>query len=290
MSEPDFSKIEESLLKQELLEKELYNWNDMKEFWQISRNAIKEFKSLYETMGPKEFMESASRAILKDSMCCQPYLLFKLLSDDKIQEEYQEAIFDFNRQFLSSYVKNSNENNHGHIIEFFLRSLDETISREFIDAIRLDPDSVLFTEKYIKTYGSSLKDYDWAKFEDNTQELINEAIVKAEESVLSGDMYNARKMYQNIVGLDENNVDAFFKLLLCEYLSYSTCKSILNKYLVFKDTKEYKFIEYIENECSGWLNFSENRNKKKTAVSNYIKDNNITNKIIINLLGKIEMK
>lgn len=293
MSKPDFDRIQQAILEDEHNEKQIYNWDKFRKFWQINRKAFSELKSLYETMGPKNFMNTSSKALLKEKLICNPYQLFKLLPTDDLMNEYENAIAEFNREFLATYIKDSDESTHGPIIEYFIKSLNDNISVEFIDSIKLDPESVLFSEEYIKKYGSSLKDNDWRKLDDDIKELTNEANQLAEQSISNDDCFNAQKMYENIVRLDNTNTDALFKMFLCEFSRYRSFDHLIKEYPKIKETNEYKLIKIIQDstDISFDMNtITNNRNERKTAISEYIKDNNVTDPVILKLLKKIEEK
>ena len=305
MSTVDFDGLQQKILEKEAKDKKALNWAFYKEMWSLKRNALKELKSLYEKLGGEQFMKLASVAILTDQSYCVPDGLYNLLPNteklSKLAQEFEDEIASVNKKYLSKFCLTVEPQEHIHIIEFLVESIgNENVSKEFVDAVRLNPDSTLFSKENIEAYGQSIKDGDWTNKDNKTvSELRDEAIQMADEYANNKKYYDATKMYDNAIELVENDdtllCDLIFKMILCHMIesgyrvTYDLEKYSV-EYPVFKVSKEYTYLDSIKDVTE--LTFDRELKKNKLirftdATNNYFNGlihGHVTDPLITNLL------
>ena len=308
MSEINFDEIQQKILDKETEDKKRgSNWIYYKDEWSIKRKAFAELKSLYEKLGGDQFMKLASSTILFDSAFCDPYPLFGLLPEsdniDELVNQYEEELAEVNKKFLSKFIVNADSSVHSYIIEYLVGSIGtETISKEFIDALRLNPDSTLFSKENIEAYGESLKDGDWTKEleQDSNDKLIREALEMANDYAIKENYYDAKRMYENAIEMIQNNdlllIDTIFKKLLCVFvtssmLDYEITK-LSDKYPIFKESKQYAYLQIVKKVVE--ITFDRDlkiqyETEFNEATDKYL-DNNVVDPITNTLFLKIKDK
>lgn len=219
---PNFDEIKKELDKKELDEKDKMSWLKQKDKWLLRRNTFSELKSLHEKLGTEQLMTLASSAILSDTGTCNPDHLFVILKNETLEEQYDLEIANLNRKFLSKAISSCDSDS---IIKYFIYAIEHGfISKEFIDSIRLNPNSTLFSKEYIEEYAKSFK-----KNEKINDELITEAIMLGDAAVQHKIfdkypkihyLYEAVKFYRNAIEMIDDNDsilrnNVILKLLLC---------------------------------------------------------------------------
>lgn len=294
--DPDFGKLEEKLIEFEKLNKAFSDkWSCYIEEWNIKRKALHEIKLLYEKLGPKQFMELAETHIQNDILPVNLNYFFGLLDEkDKelnLEKEYYDEVKNLNRNFMAKVMGIAVDNQlTGKVIDFIVYSIGKgNISKEFIDSIRLDPNSTLFTEEYVKNYGQSLKDGGWQKNDYDIKGLVSEANERAEKHINDGKYHDATYPYINMIELKlfNDHKDILFKILLCDFLDHS---SFLHKYHLEKHKEFFpNFIDSNQHKCiqnlfkSNGLHFNERNKLKNETVNKYLLENDtddITRKLL----------
>lgn len=312
MSEINFDAILQKILEKETEDKKRGgDWQYYKDEWSIKRKAFAELKSLYEKLGGEQFMKLASSTILVDSALCDPCPLFELLPESNAEElanKYQEELAELNRKFLSKVIDKIDPLLNGYIIGYLIQSISyENISKEFIDALRLNPDSTLFSKENIEAYGNSLKDGDWTKINEDDdltdEKLLNEAIEMANNYVLNKNSYDARRMYVNAIDMIQNNdsllIDTIFKCILCQFpnpsMLYYEINKLAEKYPIFKESKQYAYLQIAKNVTE--ITFDREltiqyKTEFTVATNKYFEDNNdidsITNTLLLEIKNKYQ--
>ena len=153
MSEPNFDEIQKELAVKEENEK---NKNRNKDKCLIRNITFTELKSLHEKLGTKQLMTLASSEILSDTGSCNPDHLFVILKDEKLEEQYDLEIANVNRKFLSKVFNECNPTDTMKYMKYIIYGVEHGfISKEFIEAIKLNPDSSLFSKEYIEEYAKN---------------------------------------------------------------------------------------------------------------------------------------
>ena len=301
MSSADFDQLQQKILEKEAKDKKALNWIFYKEMWSIKRNALKELKSLYEKLGGEQFMKLASVAILTDQSYCIPDQLYNLLPNteklSKLAQEFEDEIASVNKKYLSKFCLAVEPKDHIHIIEFLVESIgNENVSKEFIDAVRLNPDSTLFSKENIEAYGESIKDGDWTKDNKTMAELRDEAIQMANEYAANKKYYDSAKMYGNAIEMVENDdallCNLIFKMILSHmvesgYMVTYDLERYSVEYPVFLVSKEYAYLDSIKdiNDITFDRELkNQNLIRFTDATNKYFNNNDVTDPIITNLL------
>ena len=288
----DFNTLQQKIKEKENEEKENCYWQFHVNKWIFRQKAFAEIRSLFTQLGGDQFIKLASDSILTDPSECCPSELFQLLEDaDKLGglgDEYLEEIAEINRKYLSKIFKNPD--NIEQTVEYIIDSIaDETISTSIIDAIRLHPDSTLFSKENVEKYRESLKDHDWLKTDDSAirNTFINEAIEFGNNYILEKNYTCANKMYRTALAIIENDdkliINMLFRQFLCDCIvtSYRLKISLIQfskEYPIFAETKECEYIKSITNFVN--INFKRELEEQSKAnitelTDKYLEENEV---------------
>jgi hypothetical protein len=301
LTDSDFVKIQQEFDEDE----NMYKWtlydSEYINYCIFKTKALSELKLLYEKFGEKQLFDLASSAIQFDSGACHLNALFKELPDETLENEYNLELAELNRKFLSkALAKHDPILPPINTIKYLAVAIaNDEISREFIDAVRLHPDSTLFSKEYIETYAESLKNGSWYTNTKPDSEIIQEGINKADEFVLEKKKtYDAIKLYERVIEMISlDQVDALsrihniiLKIILCHIVNKSTfdtdydLKRFANdeKYN-FKESKQYTYLCIANSELNiNTVNDITLRDEFLTKTKEYI--DNESDPIIIHLL------
>lgn len=241
----------------------------------LRRKALAELKSLYVQLGQKQFMTLAGSAILSDPYECLLDGLLGKLENDTLGNQYINELSEFNKKFLSKALTNYDPVllDPVSLIKFLAESIgNDNISKGLVDAIRLHPDSTLFSKEYIESFGNSIKDNDWSKDDRTIEDIIQEGIKMADSFVMSNDYFEAPRMYENVMDIIlekaiDNTLlicDVIFKSILCYAIKddsfrvgYNLDKIINENYPKFKESKQYAYLCIVRTAAKAKDNFFE---------------------------------
>lgn len=246
-----FDKIQEIIEIKNYQEMEKYKWSNYISIWNLRQKAFNEIKLLYNNLG-NDFFRLASEVILSDSCECY-YHNLQITNLNSLKN---------NRELLSDYFLDPNINIY-EAIEFIIESIaTNNISKEFIDSIRLHPDSPLFSEKFIKSYSKQTDDSKWFDNElsiDDYQKKADLIVTEIIEKELTMPFYNVPTLYHNFISIipdfrKDILFATLFKILL--FYIYTNCdqirlyeKDIIDEYPEFEFSKECHLIFMINDVC-----------------------------------------
>ncbi|AYV77279.1 MAG: hypothetical protein Barrevirus27_6 [Barrevirus sp.] len=297
ITDDDFLQLQQEFEQIELIEKSIYSWVNQKDKWFLKKKALTELKTLYEKLGLNQFMELASSAILVDPGSCSPVPLLELVDDQSLYDQYQIERQELNRKFLSKiFLGNQvNQVKPTHIMKYLAEAIGfSEISKEFVDNIKLNPNSSLFSKEYVEQYGASLTDNKdgWATCHITNEDMIKEAITIGNTFWSEYNSYDARKVYENALELITDNSinqipDLILRIILCQLVTKSafnvkySVDSYSEKYPTFKDSKQYAYLQIVnkalaEYECSIHPDYDEfveatKRYREDTTVDPFIR-------------------
>lgn len=273
-----FDKIQEIIEIKKYQEMEKYKWSNYISIWNLRQKAFNEIKLLYNNLG-NEFFRLASEVILSDSCECY-YHNLQITNLNSLKN---------NRELLSDYFLDPNINIY-EAIEFIIESIaTNNISKEFIDSIRLHPDSPLFSEKFIKSYSKQTDDSKWFDNElsiDDYQKKADLIVTEIIEKGLAMPFYNIPTLYHNFISIipdfrKDILFATLFKILL--FYIYTNCdqiilyeKDIIDEYPEFEFSKEHHLIFMINDVCD--FTFDTDAIKKKNVslqnnIDEYMQNN-----------------
>ena len=258
LTDSDFAEIQQKFDEDEKKSK----WkSNIITYYTLQTKALSELKSLYEKLGDEQFFNLASSAIISDSGSCNPHDLFSKLPNKILQDEYKLELDELNRKFLSkALVRHDYDSLPIHIMGFLASSIcTDNISKEFIDSIRLNPDSTLFSKEYVESYAESLKNGSWHTNNKPYIEIIQEGINKADELVLEKRTWSAIHLYEKVIEMIQKDKttalfiihNIIFKIILCHIANRNSVevddklKRFTNdeyEYIKLKESKQYAYL------------------------------------------------
>ena len=176
-------------------------WKAYNESYSLKTKALAELKSLYQEIGEKQFLKLASISILEDPYNCDPV---DLVNDTSLEKQYYIELAEFNKKFLSKVLNQLTPDKTADVIKYLSNSIGTgIISKGFVDAIRLNPESPLFSKEYIEAYRESLKDGDWSTDkrleQDKLESEIEEKLIFADSEALNNNYTKAIDLYRNVL-------------------------------------------------------------------------------------------
>ena len=203
-------------------------WKAYNESYSLKTKALAELKSLYQEIGEKQFLKLASISILEDPYNCDPV---DLVNDTSLEKQYYIELAEFNKKFLSKVLNQLTPDKTADVIKYLSNSIGTgIISKGFVDAIRLNPESPLFSKEYIEAYRESLKDGDWSTDkrleQDKLESEIEEKLIFADSEALNNNYTKAIDLYRNVLILismldngtnkqQQKHVSIISKIIIC---------------------------------------------------------------------------